>query len=292
MIFEHEIPQGTKLYFGSAARLKREIENTACEVLYNNGFEEIITPSFVYLEHQKNFSNREIIRLSSQNNHQISLRYDTTIDAIRIITKRLERSTNQKKWFYIQPVFSYPTKEIHQIGTECLDINEMPKILCLCVEMMKKLNIEPILQISNVKILKLCANEMGIKMNKFAKMHIENMLQKDDYLSDLLKVQTCCDLENFIKIAPSFLKTELKSLLQSASYCKCGDCEYKKVIFSPLSFAPIDYYNDLVFRMFEGNHTLLLGGKYTIEETNSCGFGIYTDNIVDYLIKEETKTRK
>lgn len=291
MILEHEIPQGTKLYFGSVAKLKREIENIACEILYNNGFEEIITPSFVYLEHQKNFSNREIIRLSSQNNHQISLRYDTTIDAIRIITKRLGRSTDQKKWFYIQPVFSYPTKEIHQIGTECLDTTEMPKVLCLCVEMMKRLNIEPILQISNVKILKLCANEMGIEMSHFAKMQVEDMLKRKNFLSNLLKVQTCYDLENFIKIAPDFLKNELELLLQSVSYCRCGDCEYKRVIFSPLSFAPIDYYNDLIFRMFEGNHTLLLGGKYKIEGIDSCGFGIYTDSIIDCLMKKKTKIR-
>ncbi|PAF49111.1 ATP phosphoribosyltransferase regulatory subunit [Helicobacter sp. 12S02232-10] len=280
MILEHEIPQGTKLHFGLSAKIKRRIENLACEVFYQNGFEEILTPFFVYLEHQKNFSNRNIIRLSSQNNHQISLRYDTTIDAIRIITKRLGRTTDQKKWFYIQPVFSYPTNEIHQIGAECLDVDEMSKILCLSVEIMNKLEITPILQISNVKILKLCAQDLGVDMPTFRKMQIEDILKSGSYLVDLLKIQTKEDLENFVPRAPSFLKSELVALSESASYCN-----YKKTIFSPLDFAPVDYYNDLVFRMFEGNHTFLLGGKYTIEGIQSCGFGIYTDDVVDYLIK-------
>ncbi|PAF42636.1 ATP phosphoribosyltransferase regulatory subunit [Helicobacter sp. 11S03491-1] len=280
MILEHEIPQGTKLHFGASAKLKRQIENMVCEIFYHNNFEEILTPSFVYLEHQKNFSNRNIIRLSSQNNHQISLRYDTTIDAIRIITKRLGRSTNQKKWFYIQPVFSYPTNEIHQIGAECLDVEEMPKILCLSVEIMKKLGISPILQVSNVKILKLCAKDLGINIGVFQKMQVEDILKHGGYLGDLLKIQTQEDLKNFLKIAPDFLKPELEALLESASYCSDA-----KTIFSPLDFAPIEYYNDLVFRMFEGNHTFLLGGKYKIEDTQSCGFGIYTDDIVDYLMQ-------
>ncbi|MFG5109215.1 ATP phosphoribosyltransferase regulatory subunit, partial [Campylobacter lari] len=121
MILQHEIPQGGKLYFGKIAKLKREIERSASEVFYNNGFEEILTPSFSFLQHQQLFSDREILRLSSENNQQISLRYDSTIDTIRIITKRLMRSTGAKKWFYIQPVFSYPSNEIHQIGAECLE---------------------------------------------------------------------------------------------------------------------------------------------------------------------------
>ncbi|PAF41938.1 ATP phosphoribosyltransferase regulatory subunit [Helicobacter sp. 11S02596-1] len=280
MILEHEIPQGTKLHFGLSAKIKRKIENLACEVFYQNGFEEILTPFFVYLEHQKNFSNRDIIRLSSQNNHQISLRYDSTIDAIRIITKRLGRATDQKKWFYIQPVFSYPTNEIHQIGAECLDASELPELLGLSAVMMRKLEIAPILQISNVKILQLCARDLGVDMQTFRRMQVEDILKSASYLADLLKVQTREDLESFAKKAPEFLKGALEAMSASASYCN-----YEKTIFSPLDFAPVDYYNDLVFRMFAGNHTFLLGGKYTIEGTESCGFGIYTDDVVDYLIK-------
>ena len=46
MILEHEIPNGTKLYFGNSAKVKRSIENIASEILYDNGFEEIVTPVF------------------------------------------------------------------------------------------------------------------------------------------------------------------------------------------------------------------------------------------------------
>jgi len=38
MILEHEIPNGSKLYFGATAKVKRRIENIASEILDANGF--------------------------------------------------------------------------------------------------------------------------------------------------------------------------------------------------------------------------------------------------------------
>jgi hypothetical protein len=36
MIYEHEIPTGSKLYFGESAKLKRKLENVASDVHTNN----------------------------------------------------------------------------------------------------------------------------------------------------------------------------------------------------------------------------------------------------------------
>ena len=51
MIFEHEIPKGSRLYFGKTAKAKRVLENSVCEILEKNGFEEILTPNFSYSQH-------------------------------------------------------------------------------------------------------------------------------------------------------------------------------------------------------------------------------------------------
>ena len=45
-VYEHEIPNGSKLYFASSAKLKRQIEQKASEILENEGFSEIVTPIF------------------------------------------------------------------------------------------------------------------------------------------------------------------------------------------------------------------------------------------------------
>ncbi|GAD19819.1 ATP phosphoribosyltransferase regulatory subunit [Helicobacter fennelliae] len=281
MVFEHEIPQGTKLHFGKSARLKRNIENKACEIFYHNGFEEIITPSFSYFEHQQNFSNRHIIRLSSQNNHQISLRYDSTIDTIRIITKRLGRSTNHQKWFYIQPVFSYPTSEIYQIGAECLDMNELSTIINVGLEILSSFILDAYLQISNAKILHLCINEIGLNIESYNALCVQEVEQKALFMKQILEVNDIESLERFLSIAPMFLRFEVERLIESAKMCK-----HNRIIIAPLAKPVVDYYDDMVFKVFNANHTLMLGGNYNLQGYECCGFGIYTDNVVDLILQE------
>ena len=281
MVFEHEIPQGTKLHFGKSARLKRNIENKACEIFYHNGFEEIITPSFSYFEHQQNFSNRHIIRLSSQNNHQISLRYDSTIDTIRIITKRLGRSTNHQKWFYIQPVFSYPTSEIYQIGAECLDMNELSTIINVGLEILSSFILGAYLQISNAKILHLCINEIGLNIESYNALCVQEVEQKALFMKQILEVNDIESLERFLSIAPMFLRFEVERLIESAKMCK-----HNRIIIAPLAKPVVDYYDDMVFKVFNANHTLMLGGNYNLQGYECCGFGIYTDNVVDLILQE------
>lgn len=44
--FEHEIPNGSKLYFGKSANVKRDIESVASAILKQYKFDEIVTPFF------------------------------------------------------------------------------------------------------------------------------------------------------------------------------------------------------------------------------------------------------
>ena len=281
MILDHEIPQGSKLYFGNTAKLKRKVETCAYEVFMQNGFEEIVTPAFSFLQHQHDFSNRQIIRLNSEQNQQLSLRYDSTIDAIRILTKRLSRNVDNKKWFYIQPVFSYPSNEIHQIGAEYLE-GDLNKIIQVANEILKKININPLIQFSHSKILEICSMEFKMTPDEFSKQDL-NTLMQNQLLKELIMMKTLKDLKNFIPKAPSFIKQELMMLNEYAQ--ACGN---QNILIAILQQAPVDYYRDIIFRAFANNHTLLLGGSYEINHTLSCGFGIYTDHLIDYLTKNIT----
>lgn len=282
MILEHEIPEGSKLHFGLSAALKRKVENLSVNLFYKHGFEEIVSPTFVYQEHQKSFLNRDVIQLSSEKNHQIAMRNDSTIDVVRIITKRLGRSTTQKKWFYIQPVFSYPTIEHNQIGVECLDESEYLKILELGICIFKELGIKPLLQITNASIAKLCAENTELEYKDFATLNIER-LQSINFLAKLLQVNDVASLKEFLAICPSFLRIEIERLLELCS------SSYENLICAPLLPVPVEYYDDLFFRMVLQNFTFLSGGISCIDEVKSCGFGIYTDNVVHYLLKQNKK---
>lgn len=284
MIFEHEIPEGTKLYFGKSAKIKRMLESYACEVFYRYGFEEIITPYFTYLEHQQNFSNRHIIRLSSQNNHQISLRYDSTIDTIRTITKRLERATSHQKWFYIQPVFSYPTNEIYQIGAESIHLQNLSDMITIGLEILEHCNVRAFLQLNNVRILDLCITELGLSKESYSSLSVQQIAQKASFMKDILHISTLQDLEHFLPKAPMFLHFEIERLIYEAAACK-----YDQILVSLFEEPLVDYYDDMVFKVFDGNQILLLGGKYKIQNCFCCGFGLYTDNVIESILKRESK---
>lgn len=278
MTLGYEIPQGSKIHFGTSAKIKRDIELKAVDIFYKNGFEEISTPSFSFSNDNK--VSRNTIRISSNNNKQMILRNDNTTDVIKIIHRHLG-DISHKKWFYIQPFYSYPSAEINQIGAEFLNKDSLGNLLCVAVSIFLELKIEPILQISNMNIPRLCAKEENLDIEIFSRTNIGSILKSASYFAPLVSIQTKQDLISYIKIAPSFLKSELENLLHIASCC-----HYENTIFSPLYYSPNGYYDSLFFRMFDGNKVLLLGGRYEIDEIKSCGFAIYTNDVVDYILNK------
>ncbi|MGX2982338.1 ATP phosphoribosyltransferase regulatory subunit [Helicobacter sp. 23-1045] len=280
MILGYEVPQGSTIHFGSSAKLKREIEKIAVEIFYENHFEEISTPSFNFTNDERILGKRKIIRISTDGNKQMILRNDNTIDVIKILNRHL-RNLGHKKWFYIQPAFSYPSTQIEQIGAECIGRGDenIASMLCVAVSIFARLDLNPILQIANMKIPRLCADESGMDIEIFSQMQVQKIAKKHKYLRDLLFVQDKTSLINYTKTAPAFLQSELQKLLASASFC-----EYENMIFSPLYYPKIGYYDNIFFRAFSGNRVFLRGGKYVIDKIHSSGFAIYTNEIVEFML--------
>ena len=230
MIFEHEIPKGSRLYFGKTAKMKRELEYKISSLLDENGFEEIVTPNFSYSQHQSIANDKKLIKFSDEQNEQVSLRADSTLDVVRIITKRLGRTTSHRKWFYVQPVFTYPSKEEYQIGCEWICHDNIVDILNLTGNILNSLEINPILQLSNINIPKLVASELNIDINLFKNGEIAQLFElKNSWLNELIKVKNIDDLEKVIELVPSSIKIELEKLLSTAK-----EVEYRNLVIAPL----------------------------------------------------------
>ncbi len=284
MINEHEIPKGSRLYFGKSAKLKRDIEATASELLENAGFEEIATPFFSYHQHQS-LNEKDIIRFSDEQNNLVSLRADSTLDVVRLMTKRLGRSTKQNKWFYIQPVFRYPSLEVNQIGAEFIGNDDLSSGIELCGEVFKKFDLLPLVHISNIKIPKMIAEELNIDLNLFERAELQKILSLGvDWLEKLACLQKVEDIDEVIKVVPDNIKVELQKM--KTLYEKL---DYKNVNFSPLYYVKMRYYDELFFRFIEKNSTLAKGGSYKSEELESTGFGLYTDALIENIINKINK---
>lgn len=278
MIKEHEIPDGSKLYFSGAAKRKRQIENVASEVLSNAGYEEIVTPLFSYHQHQNIADQKVLIRVSDTANNNVSLRADSTIDVIRIIEKRLGRNTEHKKWFYVQPIFKYPSTEQYQVGAEFMNESDLSFVLNEAVTIMNRLEVNPLLQLSNINIPKKIVELVNeLELEDFRHINIDKFLSlKIEWLEKLVYLQDPKDIDEVIALVPFELKDELLKLKELAQ-----KVDYTNVVIAPLYYAAMLYYDELYFRMIDKNNIYARGGRYKSEDLISSGFAIYTDTLIE-----------
>ena len=279
MIFEHEIPTGSKLYFGKIAKDKRDLEYKASSFLQDAGFEEIITPNFSYSGHQSIDDSKQLITLNDEANNTVALRADSTLDVVRIITKRLGRATEHKKWFYIQPVFTYPSNEKYQIGAEWIGHNNISDIINLNCDLLKQLELKPLVQIANINIPLIIAKQWDIDISLFKNGEIGTLFELNlPWLSKLINVKTAEELEKLMDIIPECLISECKKLIDISC-----NISYENVNISPIYYSAMKYYDDIYYRVLEDNLTIARGGGYKSNGVNSLGFALYTDNLLKSL---------
>ncbi len=277
MIFEHEIPEGSKLYFADSAREKRRIEQIAGDLLSGRGFLEIVTPLFSYHQHQSISDEKQLIRINDRANHSMSLRADSTIDVVRILGKRLDRNTAHKKWFYIQPVFRYPAEEQYQIGAEYLDENDLSKVLNIALDLFEALQMRPLLQISNINIPKKLVEMFDIELDDFRHINIEKLLAlKLEWLTKLVYLQHLHQIDEVIATVPDVIKIELLKIKEISS-----KVAYDNMVVAPLYYAEMLYYDELFFRIIENNDVYASGGRYSNATQTSVGFAVHTDEVLE-----------
>ncbi len=280
MIYEHEIPSQSRLYFGKSAKLKRDIEAVASDILYQEHYEEIATPVFSYHQHDS-INEQELIRFSDRQNHIISLRADSTLDIVRIITKRLGKSSDQKKWFYIQPVYKFPSLEVNQIGAEEIENSDLSLSINDSAKVLNALDLKPLLQISNINIPRLITKELNLSLELFKNANLEEILNLNiPWLSQLAYLQNISQIDALIEEVPEVLKVELlkiKSLSEAINY--------PDIVIAPLYYAKMQYYDNLFFRYIQNNETLGMGGNYNHRDLNATGFALYTDKLIEEMSK-------
>ena len=276
--FEHEIPNGSRLYFGKNAALKRKIENIASEILLKNDFNEILTPCFSY--HQNLGVKSGLLKFSDPQNNEIALRAYSTVDVVRIVRRRL-KNENLKRWFYMQPIFKYPSKEFYQIGAEMIDERNLALAIKIALEIFSEFGLKPVLQLSNIEIPKLICQILGISIDVFEKGAIEVLLQKDiKWLNDITKATTLQDLKALKNSVPSELKDAINDIENLG-------ISYENVRISLLYYSKMRYYDELFFRFLDANSILCSGGNYKIDGTNSSGFAVMVDAMIEKIIYKD-----
>ncbi len=233
-----------------------------------------MTPLFSYHQHECFDDQKPLVRLNDEENHEVTLRADSTADVVRIVTKRLGRSTESKKWFYIQPTVTFPTKEQYQIGAEVID-GTFEKIAKTTTTLLAQIGSEPVMQIANIRIPHLLNEKYGVSLDVLKSMNVEQIMAADlPWIEQLVRINTVNDL-NDLSAFPDDIKAELEKIREATQ-----KVAYSNMVISPLFYAKMRYYDSLTFRMFEDNSLLAMGGIYTIDGVEAAGFALYTDECI------------
>jgi len=250
--------------------------------LYAKGFEEIVTPIFSYHQHKSIANEKELIKVNDEKNNSISLRADSTIDVVRIIEKRLGRNTEHKKWFYIQPVYRYPTDEQYQIGAEFMGESKLSSVLNIAIDIFDKLEVKPLIQISNMMIPKLLVEMFDeLTLDDFRHVNIEKFINlKVEWLEKLVYLQHPEQVDELLDVVPAQIRAELEKMKNL-----CAALSSQNSVLAPMYYAKMLYYDELFFRVIEKNEVFARGGRYKNSEISSVGFAIYTDVLIETKAK-------
>ena len=279
--FDHEIPNGSRLYFGKSARLKRELENKASEILVKNGFSEILTPYFSYHQHLS-VAPQKLLKLSDPTNHELALRADSTVDVVRIVRKRL-KDDKLRRLFYVQPTFKYPSDEFYQIGAELIGEKNLPLAIKIAQEFFKEFNLMHALQLSNIEIPKKICEILNLPLEIFEKGKIETLLEQNlPWLDATARATSLKDVQALRTQVPEELKPCLDEILNLG-------VDYEHICVSLLYYSKMRYYDALFFRFLDAGAVYCNGGNYEIDGLKSSGFALLVDALIEKIMQKDEK---
>ena len=279
--FDHEIPNGSRLYFGKSAQLKRELENKASEILVKNGFSEILTPYFSYHQHLS-VAPQKLLKLSDPTNHELALRADSTVDVVRIVRKRL-KDDKLRRLFYVQPTFKYPSDEFYQIGAELIGEKNLPLAIKIAQEFFKEFDLMPALQLSNIEIPKKICAILNLPLEIFEKGKIETLLEQNlPWLDATARATSLKDVRALRTQVPEELVPCLDEILSLG-------VDYERICVSLLYYSKMRYYDALFFRFLDAGAVYCNGGNYEIDGLKSSGFALLVDALIEKIMQKDEK---
>lgn len=118
--FLPKIPYGTKDFLPREARRKRAVENSLAALFARWGYDEVVTPTFEYLETLTVGVSGDLVqslfKFFDKNNAILALRPDMTTPIARVAATRFRDSSPPLRLFYLTNVFR---QEQAQAGRQC-----------------------------------------------------------------------------------------------------------------------------------------------------------------------------
>lgn len=115
-----QIPYGTRDLLPREAKQKRLVEGALAELFSRWGYDEVVTPTFEYMETLTagagNDIHQHVFKFFDKNNRILALRPDLTTPIARVVATRLKEAPLPLRLFYLTNVFRH---EQAQAGRQC-----------------------------------------------------------------------------------------------------------------------------------------------------------------------------
>ena len=285
-----ETVKGFNDYTGEEAIKRQKVKEVLTKYFSLYGFEPAETPVIEYEEFVKGNNSEDeavsdIFKLNDKGKRKLALRYEFTFQLKRIAKdKKLPYKRFQiSEVFRDEPVSSNRFRQFTQCDIDIIgsSIKEEAEILILTYNALKELNIDPIININNRKLLNEILEKEGIKNKEEVIREIDKLdkLSKQEIKNNLKKFKAEKVLDIFNEKETYFEKYDsYKEIKELKKYCSNYGI---KINFQPYLARGLSYYNGTIFEVKSSKmkETICAGGSYLVNNIQSTGISFGLDRL-------------
>ncbi len=305
----NKVPSGVVHFFEPISSLRRETENRILSLFKDRGYQEIITPTFVYEDSVSEFlfeplKDKLFKLIDRANGKTMILRADITLQITQAVL--LGDFEMPMRVCYAENVYRDikehlgQKRELKQVGVELFGIKELEadiEVVSLALESLRLFDLNDIcLKVSDTSIIKELIDKYSLSRNDADRL--ESFVYRKDLssimggdfpdglkkeLEELERVSGTVDLANSMDYKAYKVASSLKNRFSDVSvFCDLFYCEHPK------------YHHGITFDIFVGNRRVVVGGRYGNITKKlgryipALGFAIDLDELVQLLFERSS----
>ena len=305
----NKVPSGVVHFFEPISSLRRETENRILSLFKDRGYQEIITPTFVYEDSVSEFlfeplKDKLFKLIDRANGKTMILRADITLQITQAVL--LGDFEMPMRVCYAENVYRDikehlgQKRELKQVGVELFGVKELEadiEVVSLALESLRLFDLNDIyLKVSDTSIIQELIDKYSLSRNDADRL--ESFVYRKDLssimggdfpdglkkeLEELERVSGTVDLANSMDYKAYKVASSLKSrFLDVSVFCDLFYCEYPK------------YHHGITFDIFVGNRRVVVGGRYGNITKKlgryipALGFAIDLDELVQLLFERSS----
>ena len=305
----NKIPSGVVHFFEPISSLRRETENKILNLFKDRGYQEIITPTFVYEDSVSEFlfeplKDKLFKLVDRANGKTMILRADITLQITQAVL--LGDFDMPMRVCYAENVYRDikehlgQKRELKQVGVELFGVKELDadvEVVSLALESLELLGFKDIhLKVSDTSILQRLIDEYSLsrdeadRLESFVYRKDISSIENGDFpeslkrrLNELERESGTVELKKNLNYEAYRLASTLKSRFPHVNvFCDLFYFEYPK------------YHHGITFDIFVGNKRVVVGGRYGNITKKlgryipALGFAIDLDELVQFLFERSS----